>query len=144
MNIFKKKKSIITISGIALLTGVMSVGLSACSNNYSGATVVQSSARYYPYDYYYYPYSSVYFHISTGYYHYYDGGSWIKVRTLPSRYILDSSDRVRVMVKSDRPYISHNKHRVRYTPRPSYRVNKKRDIIERRNNKSRFKNYRKQ
>jgi len=132
------------LSGIALLTGVMSVGLSACSNNNSGATVIQSNARYYPYDYYYYPYSSIYFHISTGYYHYYDGGSWVKVRTLPSRYILDSRDRVRIVVKSDRPYIAHNKHRTIYTPRPSYRVNKKSDIIERKNNKSRFKNYRKQ
>ena len=137
------KKNVITMSAVTLLTGAISIGLSACSNNYSGATVVQSSARYYPYDYYYYPNYSVYFHISTGYYHYYDGRSWIKVRTLPPRYILNSSDRVRLVINSDRPYIAHNKHRTTYTPRPTFRPNKKRDIIERRNNRSRYKNYRK-
>ena len=131
------------MSAFALLTGVISVGLSGCSNNYSGATVIQSSARYYPYDYFYYPYWSVYFHISTGYYHYYDGRGWLRVRTLPPRYILDPSDRVRIKINSDRPYIAHNKHRATYTPRPSIRLNKKHDIIERRNNRSKYKKYRK-
>lgn len=142
MNKLNMKKSIVTLSATFLLTGVISVGLSACSNNNSGATVIQSNDRFYPYDYYYYPYSSVYFHISTGYYYYYDGGIWIKVRTLPSRYILDSSDRVRIVVKSDKPYIEHNKHRVTYKLRPTYRIDKNRDTIERRTNLLRYKKFR--
>ncbi len=138
----KMKKNIITISGIALLTGAVSVGLSACSNDYRGTTVVQS-ASYYPYDYYYYPNTSVYFHVSTGYYHYYDGRNWIKVRSLPPRYKLDSSYRVRLKINSDTPYVNHNDHRTRYTPRPNYKPDNKSNIIERRNNSTRFKNYRK-
>ena len=143
MNKIKMKKNVITMSAVTLLTGVITIGLSACSNNYSGATVIESSARYYPYDYYYYPNYSVYYHVSTGYYHYYDGRSWIRVRSLPYRYVLHSSDRVRLKINSDRPYLAYNKHRATYTPRPTFRPDKTRDIIERRNNRSRYKNYRK-
>ncbi len=135
------KNSIITLSGIALLTGVMTVGLSACSNNYSGATVVQNSTRYYPYDYYYYPNTSVYFHVSSGNYHYRDGKKWKKARSLPPRYKLNSRDRVRIKINSDKPHVNNNKHRTRYTPRPNYKHDNKRNIIERRNNSTKFKRH---
>jgi len=136
----KKHKTLLITAGVTLLTGSILVGIGGCSNNYSGATPVYRSAYYSPYDYYYYPYSSVYFNISTGYYYYPDGVSWLKVRTLPTRYILDDRDRVRVVINSDKPYVKHTEHRVRYTPRPNIKYEKTRDARERKSNLLRFRN----
>ena len=94
------------LAGITLLTGTTLICTSGCSNDYRGSLAVYSTVYFGPYDYYY-PYWSVYFNISTGYYYYRDGVTWIKVRTLPSRFILDDRDRVRIVVNSDKPYIKH-------------------------------------
>jgi hypothetical protein len=142
MNIFKLKKSIVTVTGLVLLSGTALIG-SGCSNGYYSAPPAYRTAYYYPYDYYYYPSSSVYFNISSGYYYYPDGVRWIKVRTLPPRFLLDSRNRVKVVVNSDKPYISHNVHKQRYTVRPTYRPNVERNVYERKNNVTRYNNNRK-
>jgi len=143
MNIFKVKKSIITVTGLVLLSGAALIG-SGCSNDYYAPPPTYKTAYYYPYDYYYYPRSSVYFNISSGYYYYPDGVTWLKVRTLPSRFLLDSRDRVKVVVNSDKPYISYNAHRARYTVRTTYRPNVERNVLERKNNLYHYQNNRKQ
>lgn len=142
MNIFKVKRSIITATGLVLLSGTALIG-SGCSNDYYAAPPIYRAAYYYPYDYYYYPSLSVYFHISSGYYYYPNGVTWVKVRTLPSSFLLDSRDRVKVVVNSDKPYISYNAHKERYTIRTIYRPNVERNLLERRNNVTRYNNNRK-
>ena len=137
----KKNKALLMIAGITLLTGATLITTTGCSNDYRGATIYRP-AYFSPYDYYYYPYWSVYFNISTGYYYYRDGVTWIKVRTLPSRFILDDRDRVRVVINSDKPYLKHAEHRIQYTPRPNIKYERTRDIRERTSNQSRFKNNR--
>ncbi len=137
----KMKKTMLMLTGITLLTGANLVAISGCSNDYRGATIYRP-AYFSPYDYYFYPYWSVYFNVSTGYYYYRDGVTWIKVRTLPSRFILDDRDRVRIVINSDKPYIKHTEHRARYAPRPNIRYERSRDIMERKSNINRFKNNR--
>ena len=136
-------KTIFKLIGSSLLAVTMLGAFTGCSNDRTVVRAAHPAPYYYPYDYYYYPYSRVYFSISTGYYYYPDGANWIKVRVLPSHYYLDTRDRVTVKMKSnDRPYISHNVHRKRYVPRPQYRVDPKRDRIERNLNRDRHKSYR--
>lgn len=142
MNILKIKKSIITVTGLVLLSGTALIG-SGCSNDYYGAPPTYRTANYYPYDYYYYPRVSVYFHITSGYYYYRDGATWVRVRTLPSRFLLDSRNRVKVRVNSDKPYISHNAHKERYTARKVYRPTVERNVIERKNNVNHYNKNRK-
>jgi len=141
MKIFKKSKTIVVLSGIALLGGVTLLS-SGCSNDYSRTSPAYTSVYYNPYDYYYYPNLSVYFHISSGYYYYREGTNWRRVRTLPSRYSLDSRNRVQVVIKSGKPYVKHDTHRTRYTTRPYYKPNNKRNIIERKSNSNRYRNNR--
>ena len=142
MNILKIKKSIITVSSLVLLSGTALIG-SGCSNDYYAAPPTYRATYYYPYDYYYYPSVSVYFHIASGYYYYRDGVTWARVRTLPSRFLLDSRNRVKVVVNSDKPYLSYNAHRARYTVRKIYRPNAERNVIERKNNLYNYQNNRK-
>ena len=142
MNIFKIKKSIITVTGLVLLSGTALIG-SGCSNDYYNAPPTYRSAYYYPYDYYYYPSTSVYFNIASGYYYYPNGRTWVKVRKLPSRFLLDSRNRVKVVVNSDKPYISHNAHKKRHTVRTIYRPSAQHNVNERRNNVTRYNNNRK-
>ena len=140
MNIFKAKKSIITVTGLVLLSGTALIG-SGCSDGYYAAPApTYRTAYYYPYDYYYYPSVRVYFNISSGYYYYPDGVSWVKVRTLPSRFLLDSRSRVKVVVNSDKPYISHNAHKERYTVRTINRPTVERNVHERKSNVTRYNN----
>ena len=142
MNIFKVKKSIITVTGLVLLSGTALIG-SGCSNDYYAAPPTYRTVYYYPYDYYYYPSLSVYFHISSGYYYYPDGVTWVKVRTLPSRFLLDSRDRVKVVVNLGKPYINYNAHKARYTIRATYRPSAERNVLERKNNVNRYNTNRK-
>ena len=142
MNIFKVKKSIITVTGLVLLSGTALIG-SGCSNDYYAAPPTYRTAYYYPYDYYYYPRVSVYFNIASGYYYYPNGVTWVKVRTLPSSFLLDSRDRVKVVVNSDRPYVSYNAHRERYTVRTTYKPNVERNVLERKSNLYNYENNRK-
>jgi len=141
MKIFKIKKTIMALSGIALLSVTVLV-VSSCSNDYYRASTASKRIYYHPHDYYYYPNLSVYFHISSGYYYYREGVDWRRVRTLPSRYFLDSRNRVRIVINSNIPYIKHNTHKLKYTGHPNYRVNKKRNLIERKNNSRRYRNNR--
>lgn len=143
MKQLKLKKTWLKIAGGGLLAATMLTGILGCDHDYRVRSVSYGSSYYHPFDYYYYPYSRVYFSISTGYYYYPDGDRWIKVRTLPPRYYLDRRDRVTLKIKSNvRPYMYHHQHRVRYAPRPNYRVDRNRDRVERNLNRERYKKYR--
>lgn len=133
-------KTVFKMVGGGFIAAVLFGAITGCSNDRTVVRAAHPAPYYYPYDYYYYPYSRVYFSISTGYYYYPDGVNWIKVRVLPSRFHLDTKDRVTIKVKSnDRPYIHHNTHRKRYVPKPRYRVDPKRDRVERSLNRDRYK-----
>lgn len=139
----KTRKSWLMIASMTLITSSTLMAVTGCSNNYHGSPPTYKSANYYPYDYYYYPSLSVYFHISSGYYYYRNGRTWARVRTLPPRFYLDSVDRVRIVVKSNKPYLNHEKHRVHYSPRPTYRRDLKRNQHERKSNNNRYNQYKK-
>ena len=102
--------------------------------------------HYYPhyYDYYYYPYANVYFRFTTGTYYYLDGGVWISTRVLPPHIHIDASNRVRIRVDSDRPYLKHDEHVRIYKPRPNYRVDVERSRKEREANQRWYQEYKKQ
>lgn len=134
---------IIRLGGLLLAGSLALVAASGCSSDYREGTTVYKPVYYYPYDYYYYPSLGVYFHISSGYYFYHDGVSWLRVRTLPPRFYLDPNDRVRIVIKSDKPYLSHDAHRLRYTPRPDYRHDVERNKVERHHNTQRYQTYQK-
>ena len=130
----------IKVAAGALLAGTLASGISGCDDGVRVRSVVYGSSIYDPFDYYYYPYSRIYFSISTGFYYYPDGNNWIKTRTLPSRYYIDPRDRVTLKIKTnDQPYLWHNEHKVRYTARPNYRIDKNRDRSERNQNLDRYK-----
>lgn len=89
---------------------------------------------YYPYyyDYYYYPGVSVYYQFSTGFYFYFSNNRWIRSKVLPPHIHLDAWDRVTIRVESDKPYLKHKEHVLKYQPRPrppEYRVKPKPPII---------------
>jgi len=136
------KKAMLMLAGIALLSGTTLITTSGCSNGYRGAPAVYNTVYYHPYDYYYYPSWRVYFHISSGYYYYPNGVNWVKVRTLPPRYLLDARDRVHVVINSSKPYQAHSTHRVQYAPRPNIRYDRSRNAIERKSNINRYRNNR--
>jgi len=74
-------------------------------------------------DYYYYPDVEVYYSYSTGYYYYYNDGRWISSLILPSRFVLDNRQRVKIHVKNERPYLYHDEYRAKYRPqKPSSTV----------------------
>ena len=105
------------------------------------------SARHYydPYDYYYYPGVNVYFHFTTGFYYYHDRTRWIRTHILPPHIYIYPHDRVRIKIKSKEPYLRHNEHKERYTPRPmpKYKIEKKSSIKEREENRMLHDNYKK-
>jgi len=143
MKIKQFGEKILMAAGVTLLTGTTLLATSGCSNGYRSPPPVYKSVYYSPYDYYYYPSVSVYFHISSGYYFYRDGGTWIRVRTLPSRYYLDPIDRMRIVIKSDKPYLHNEQHRLKYKPHSTYRRDIKRNQIERNSNFNLHKTYQK-
>lgn len=100
-------------------------------------------SHYYPryYDYYYYPSAHVYFHFTTGFYYYLDSGVWLKVKMLPPHIKIDARDRVPVQVESDKPYLKFPDHKRHYTPKPTYRVDKERNIKEREANQRWYREY---
>jgi len=101
---------------------------------------------YYPryYDYYYYPYANVYFHFTTGIYYYLDGGVWISARLLPPHIHIDASNRVKIRIDSDKPYLKHTEHVRIYKSKPNYSVDVERSRKEREANQRWFKEYKKQ
>lgn len=143
MKFQKIRKAWLTVVSLTVLTGSTLMVATGCSNDYRSAPSEYRSVYYNPYDYYYYPSLNVYFHISSGYYYYRDGGTWIRVRTLPPRIYLDPVDRVRLIIKSDKPYLYHEHHRLRYTPHPTYRRDIKRNQLERKSNTDRYNQYKK-
>ncbi len=125
------------------LTALLLAGIVGCSGYYRGGPPIYRSAYYhYPYHYYYYPSTSVYFHISSGYYHYRDGDYWRRAKKLPPKYHLDSHDRVRVWIDTDKPFTRYKEHKDRYKPKPDFRPDPKRDPEERRNNERMHERYR--
>lgn len=101
--------------------------------------------HYHPhvYDYYYYPRAQVYFHFTTGTYYYWDGGVWVTSRTLPRHIHLDATNRVRIQVESDKPYLKFNEHNRIYRPEPNYRMNPEQSRKEREANQRWFQEYQK-
>ncbi|MGD8785653.1 MAG: hypothetical protein PVG75_14510 [Thioalkalispiraceae bacterium] len=95
------------------------------------------------YDYYYYPSARVYFRFSTGFYFYFTNGHWVRTRILPPHIHIDPYDRVRIRVKTDKPYLYHDQHKSRFKPRPTYRVDerKTRSLKEREANREWYKEY---
>lgn len=101
--------------------------------------------HYHPhaYDYYYYPRAQVYFHFTTGIYYYRDGGVWVTAKILPQHIHLDATNRVRIRVESDRPYIRFNEHNRIYKPQPDYRMDLDQSRKEREANQRWFQEYKK-
>lgn len=114
-----------------LMTSAASISLTGCAAYYDRPSPVYQRSVYTPYDYYYYPSVQIYFNVATGYYYYRDGAIWLRTRILPSRYLLDSRDRVRVVIKSDKPYLWNEQHRATYQKNPAYKVDRARDLQER-------------
>lgn len=116
---------------VLLMTGASAINLSGCTASRDRPPVYER-AHYSSYDYYYYPTLRIYFNVVSGYYYYSDGVRWIRTRTLPARYFLDSRDRVRIVIKSDKPYLWNARHRVTYQARPAYKLDRSQDLNERR------------
>ena len=101
--------------------------------------------HYHPhyYDYYYYPNTQVYFRFTTGIYYYRDGGVWVTAKILPPHIHIDITNRVRIRVDSERPYLKFNEHSRIYKPKPDYRIDPERSRKEREANQRWFKEYKK-
>ena len=67
--------------------------------------------------YYYYPDANVYFDVSFGKYVYLSGGSWVRVSTLPSSIVINSS-RVRIDYDGDDVYTYNASHKSKYKSVP--------------------------
>ena len=93
------------------------------------------------YDYYYYPSVGVYFHFTTGYYYYRDHTHWVRARVLPPHIHLDVHNRVKIHVKSDKPYVKYPEHKRIYTPKPDYKYDEKRSKREREANRLWYQQY---
>ncbi len=136
-----RKVSLAAISATLLAGGAL-VAITGCADEYRVRPEPYRSVYYDPYDYYYYPDVSVYFHISSGYYYYRDGANWVRVRTLPAHFYLNDRNRVRLAIKSNKPYRYYKEHRTRYVSNPTYQRDHRRNLIERENNQNRHKQYR--
>src|SRR5829696_2208196 len=66
------------------------------------------------YRYYYYPASGVYMNVNTGSYFYMNGGTWQVAMTLPSTVVLNTTNYVSIDLETDRPYLYHEEHKVKY------------------------------
>lgn len=66
------------------------------------------------YTYYYYPSAAVYFSVATGSYFYSTGGNWQTATRLPAGIIVSSRDYVTLELDTDKPYLYHNDHKVKY------------------------------
>ena len=56
----------------------------------------------------------MYMNVSTGGYFYLNGGTWQVAMTLPSTVRLDVSNYVSLELETDRPYLYHDVHKVKY------------------------------
>lgn len=121
---------------------IFSLLLTACVYDPYYVDTHRPHVDFYPYDYYYYPSTRVYFHFTTGFYHYFDNNRWVKSRTLLPRIHLDSKDRVRLRVDTDKPFKKHPEHIKKYKPIPDYRIDKQRNTKERKENRRLYKEYR--
>ena len=101
--------------------------------------------HYHPhyYDYYYYPHAQVYFRFTTGIYYYRDGGVWVTAKILPPHIHIDVTNRVRIRIESDKPYLKFNEHIRIYKPKPNYRLDMERSRKEQEANQRWFKEYNK-
>ncbi|CAA6828814.1 MAG: Unknown protein [uncultured Thiotrichaceae bacterium] len=126
-----KPARLVFMLSVLLMTGVSGISLSGCTASRDRPPMYKH-AYYSPYDYYYYPSIRVYFNVASGYYFYSNGVSWIRTRTLPTQYYLDSRDRVRIVIKSEKPYLWNAQHRVKYQARPVYHYDRSQDLKERR------------
>lgn len=126
MNIRKNIKTIFLLVGVMLF-------LNAC-------VVARAPGHHHPpslhdthVHWFYYPDYQVYYHSVDHYYYYLDGGVWIRATTLPPRFILHDSRRVRISI-TGLPYVRHSHHLRRYPP---VRANH-RDRRDRRDYRDRF------
>lgn len=108
MNIRKNIKTIFLLVGVMLF-------LNAC-------VVARAPGHHHPpslhdthVHWFYYPDYQVYYHSVDHYYYYLDGGVWIRATTLPPRFILHDSRRVRISI-TGLPYVRHSHHLRRYPP----------------------------
>jgi hypothetical protein len=74
-----------------------------------------------PNHYHYYPASGVYRNVNTGGYFYLNGGAWQVAMTLPSTVVLDTGNYVRLELETDRPYLYHDAHKVKYKGKFKYK-----------------------
>jgi len=128
----------------ALLVAAALVVSGCVHDDYRYAPYTGASVRYnapYYYDYHYYPTASVYFHLYTGRYYYRSGGSWARVRVLPSRIHIGPHDRIHLRIWADRPYKYWDNHRKRFHPHPRYQRDRQRDRFERRYNRQHHHRY---
>jgi hypothetical protein len=66
-------------------------------------------------EYYYLPDIEVYYYVPNRQYIYFDGGRWIFVSSLPSRYGYYNIYRgYKVVINEPRPYLYHNTYKVKY------------------------------
>ena len=126
---------------LVLTTAILAFLIGGCvydpHHPHQHGSTVGAHHYYDPYDYYYYPGVRVYFHFSTGYYYYHDRTHWLRVRVLPSHIHLHPDHRVRLKIKSEKPYHRHSEHKKRYTPKvyPKPKADKKRSHKEREANR---------
>lgn len=131
----------------ALVSGLISTSMLSAGCVYGPGYYGPPPYRHYHphyYDYYYYPHAQVYFQFTTGVYYYLDGGIWIRTKVLPAHIHIDVSNRVRIRVESDKPYLKHAEHVRIYRPKPNYRVDVERSRKEREANQRWFQEYKKQ
>lgn len=67
-----------------------------------------------PFDYYFYPSVGVYFRFSTGMYYYQQDGVWVSVDVLPPHIHISAYDRVRIRIRSDKPWQRYKEHQRDY------------------------------
>ncbi len=65
-------------------------------------------------EYYYLPEVDVYYNVPTSQYIYYNGGNWITVSNLPSRYQVDLYRTYKVVINEQRPYMKHSMYKSKY------------------------------
>ena len=76
--------------------------------------------------FYFYPSANVYYNVASHDYIYYDGGSWITVRTLPARIVINRTPRYTVYYNGPEVWRDNGLHKGRYKARKTkvYKNNK--------------------
>ncbi len=134
-------RSIRRLMGLLIFSGIP-VMFTACVYDpvyYGPPPHVDFRPHYY--DYYYYPSVRVYFQFTSGFYYYHDHQRWVQTRVLPPHIHIDTRDRVRIRIDSDRPYVKHKEHHRIYKPKPKFQADKKRNLKEREANQQWYETY---